>query len=50
MTPDEFAKAARESARQSAKAQGFSETVTDPQALRLLRVLLNSGGRHAGAA
>lgn len=40
MTADEFAERAREAARKSAVAQGLPETVSDPEALRLLRVLL----------
>lgn len=46
MTADEFAACARAAASKSALAQGFSETVTDPEALRLLRGLLR-GGDHA---
>ncbi|MCW2090245.1 UNVERIFIED_ORG: hypothetical protein M2328_003525 [Rhodococcus erythropolis] len=48
MSPAEFAERARESARTSAVAQGFQETVTDPESLRLVRVLLH-GGAHASA-
>jgi hypothetical protein len=46
MTADEFAERAREAARRSAAEQGLPETVTDPSAVRLLRVLVN-GGVHA---
>ena len=47
MTPDEFAERAREAARRSAAEQGLSETVTDPEALRLLRVLLRGANARA---
>lgn len=47
MTADEFAKRAREAARKSAVAQGHSETVSDPEALRLLRVLLRGTNARA---
>lgn len=50
MTAAEFTARAREAARRSRVAQGFSETVTDPDALRLLRVLLRSGGEHVASA
>lgn len=46
MTAEEFAQRARESALASAAAQGFSPTVSDPDAVRLLRTLLR-GGEHA---
>ncbi|MDJ0396779.1 hypothetical protein QMK17_26185 [Rhodococcus sp. G-MC3] len=48
MTADEFAERARETALRSASEQGLPETVSDPSAIRLLRVLLN-GGAHARA-
>lgn len=40
MTDEEFTKRARENALDSAGKQGFPQTVSDPEALRLLRVLL----------
>lgn len=46
MTADEFARHAREAARKSAVSQGLPETVSDPEALRLLRVLLRGANAN----